>query len=197
MVKREPEQARERGGEPVVGEARDREGARGGTGESRLAGWLRELGVMLILFMVISQGISVWRSPALESDLLPDAEVQLIDGARYQLKPREGRPTLLYLWGTWCGVCGMQSPVIEGLGEDVEVLSIAFNSGSDAELEAWMAEQGYGFKVLNDRRGLWRARLKPKAYPTLLLFDSAGRIRFSEVGYTSSLGLAARLWWIR
>ncbi|MBM4292295.1 MAG: redoxin domain-containing protein, partial [Deltaproteobacteria bacterium] len=107
-----------------------------------------------------------------------------------------GGPVLVYFWGSWCGACALQSPVVEGLWQEgVKVVSVAVGSGGDEEVRAFMGERGYSFPTLNDVGGGAQRAWGVSAFPTLFVYGADGRLRFSEVGYTSSLGLRARLAW--
>jgi thioredoxin-related protein len=49
------------------------------------------------------------------------------------------------------------------------------------------------FKVLNDYDGSWAKRFNVTVFPTTFIYDSSGELRFSEVGYTTTAGLLARM----
>ena len=59
-----------------------------------------------------------------------------------------------------------------------------------------MQEKGLSFKVLNDKDGEWGRVFKIEVFPTTFIYDAKGELRFTEVGYTSTAGLLARLEWI-
>jgi len=158
--------------------------------------WARELLLFALIAVVISNVMSALRSPTLESDRLPSFELDLVAGGKLSSHRLKGAPVLIYFWGTWCPVCSAQSPAVEGVVEDVQVLSIAVNSGDEQTLQSYMRAQGYGFPVYNDVNRAWSERFQVRAFPTLFLYDAEGRLRFTEVGYTSSVGLRARLMWM-
>ena len=60
-----------------------------------------------------------------------------------------------------------------------------------------MQENELYFNVLNDKEGTWAAAFKIKAYPTTFIYDTKGELRFTEVGYTTTAGLLARLKWVK
>lgn len=162
----------------------------------KLKGWGRELLMFALTALLLSNVMSALRSPTLESDALPTFELDLVGGGQLSSSALKGRPVLLYFWGTWCGVCSAQSPAIESLRDDIQVLSIAVNSGDDHSLRRYMEAQGYHFPVHHDTRRAWSARFKVSAFPTLFIYDGEGELRFTEVGYTSWLALKVRLLWL-
>ncbi len=60
-------------------------------------------------------------------------------------------------------------------------------------IDAIEKEHNLNFKVINDVEGVWAKRFKVEAYPTTFIYDSKGELRFTEVGYTTTAGLLARL----
>ena len=82
-------------------------------------------------------------------------------------------------------------PQVEGLAP----LTIAVKSGSDYELHKYLNEHGYTFAVVNDKDASLSRNFKIAGYPTTFIYDKNAKLRFSEVGYTSTLGLYLRLLW--
>jgi len=154
----------------------------------------KEVIIALVLLFLISNIISYIRQPELGTTQLPNIEAELIDGSVY--KVQKGKPVILHFWATSCPVCKMEAPNIESVSKKYEVLSIAVNSGSDENITIYMQEHGLDFPVLNDKEGRWAEVLKIEAYPTTFIYDAKGKLRFTEVGYTTTAGLLARMEWI-
>jgi len=155
---------------------------------------IKEITIALVLIFIVSNIISYIRQPELGSTQLPKIEVELIDGTVF--KHAEGKPLVLHFWATSCPACKLEAPNIETVSEKYEVLSIALNSGSDAQVNAYMKENELSFKVLNDKDGEWGRAFKIGVYPTTFIYDAKGELRFTEVGYTTTAGLLARLEWV-
>ncbi|MBD3790925.1 MAG: protein disulfide oxidoreductase [Campylobacterales bacterium] len=154
---------------------------------------LKEILVFAVMLFLISNILSYLRSPELTSSRLPTIEAMLVDGTVFSSREREGKPLVVHFWATWCPVCRAEASNIEAISEEYEVLTIAVNSGSDDTLRSYLSENGYRFRVLNDRAGEWAGRFHVEVFPTTLIFDSKGELRFTEVGYTTTLGLKGRL----
>jgi thiol-disulfide isomerase/thioredoxin len=152
---------------------------------------LKELLMGVVLIFIFSNIISYLRQPELSSTRLPERTVTLLDGSAYTLKP--GKPVVIHFWATWCRVCKMEVANIESLSKAYDVLTIAVNSGDDKEVSAYMQTHGLHFRVLNDTNGSWAKQFKVEAFPTTFIYDSSGELRFSEVGYTTTAGLLARM----
>jgi thiol-disulfide isomerase/thioredoxin len=154
----------------------------------------KEVIIALVLLFVISNIISYIRQPELGKTQLPKIEAHLIDGITYQMQ--EGKPIILHFWATSCPACKLEAPNIEAVSKKYEVLSITVNSGSDKDIIDFMKEHELSFNVLNDKEGRWAEMFRVEAYPTTFIYDAKGKLRFTEVGYTTTAGLLARLEWI-
>jgi len=152
---------------------------------------VKELILGGIVLFIFSNIISYMRQPTLDSNTLPALNVRLLDGSVYESK--KNKPLVVHLWATWCPTCKLEASNIEHISKAYEVLSIAVNSGSDEEIKKYMHEKKLTFNVLNDRHGTWAKRFKVEAYPTTFIYDAKGVLRFTEVGYTTTAGMLARL----
>ena len=151
----------------------------------------KEILIAGVLLWLVSSLISYLRTPTLKSNQLPLQTVTLLDGNSYTL--RKGKPIIIHFWATWCRTCALESSNIETVSKHYDVLSIAVNSGSDAQIQAYMNEKSLSFKVINDKEGRWAKQFNIEAFPTTFIYNSQGEHRFSEVGYTTTAGLLARL----
>ncbi len=158
---------------------------------SRLRSILKEILIYGLVLIVIANVISYLRSPDVE--VRPDFTGRLIDGSTTTLAEYAGKPLILHFWATWCPTCRLEAPAIESLSKDAQVVTVAVESGDDGEIGAFMNENGYTFPVLNDPDGSIRRHFKVKAFPTTFILDKNGEIVFSEVGYTSNIGLRIRI----
>ncbi len=151
----------------------------------------KEVVIGVLILFVASNVISYLRKPDLSSDMLPVIEVKLLDGSSFTAP--KGKPLVIHFWGTWCPVCKVESSNIQALSEKYDVLTIAVNSGSDDAIKAYMRERQLDFRVFNDREGKWAKQFDIEVFPTTFIYDAKGSLRFSEVGYTTTAGLLARM----
>ena len=79
------------------------------------------------------------------------------------------------------------------LAEGQRVITIASQSGAPADVQRYVASHELGFDVINDPRGQLAHRWGVHAFPSTFVVDADGQIRSVEVGYTTYLGLRARL----
>ena len=152
---------------------------------------LKELTIGLIAIFILSNIMSYIRKPELNSTQLPQVEVTLLDSTSYTLQ--KGKPVVIHFWATWCKVCKLEVDNIERLSKEYEVLTIAVSSGENAKIKAYFKERGLTFKVVNDVDGTWAKQFKVEVFPTTFIYDGTGELKFTEVGYTTTAGLLARM----
>ena len=106
------------------------------------------------------------------------------------------QPTVVHFWATWCGICGAMDDNIDALGHSYNVVSVALTSGDGAAVNQHLAERDLTFPVLMDENGLHAARWGVRGVPTTFLVSSSGQVEQVTVGYSTRLGLYARLWYL-
>ncbi len=157
----------------------------------KIKAFFKELIITLLLFALISFGVNYLRAPDLS--LQPRSmHLELIDGQEIDLFS-DTKPTVIHFWGKWCPVCRLEAPNIEAIKDQVHLVTIAVKSGSDAEIQAFMQEHGYDFPVYNDTKGSLAERFDISVYPSTFIYDRNGTLRFTEVGYSTTFGLKARI----
>ena len=156
---------------------------------------IKDLLGTLVLLIIFSNVVSYLRRPPLQSTL-PPLQFSLLDQSDFQSKNLKKQPIVIYFWATWCSVCSFQSPVIDSISEEAQVLSIAVKSGTNQQLKTYLNQNQYSFPTLNDSKGRWSTHFKISKFPTILIYNSQRELAFSDVGYTSSWGLKIRLFLI-
>jgi peroxiredoxin len=87
----------------------------------------------------------------------------------------------------------MEAPNIQHVSEKYEVLSIAVQSGSIENIKAKMKKEGVNYRVLEDPKGVLSRQFKVSAFPTDFIYGSDGKLYSTDVGYTTTAGLLARM----
>jgi thiol-disulfide isomerase/thioredoxin len=106
---------------------------------------------------------------------------------------------LLEFWGTWCGPCLKFNPQIKEFydinDKKLSILGIALDTSNEKVLKyvknnsiKWQQ----AFMKLNSRN-IFIKQLNITAYPTVVLLDKRGEIKFVGAGDKSSLELIARI----
>ena len=103
--------------------------------------------------------------------------------------------TLVAFWATWCPVCSVEEGNIVSLAKDHRVISVAMQSGDAATVTKHLQERGIALPALVDADGRHASNWRVRGVPTHFVVDGAGNIRFRVVGYATTWGLKARMWW--
>ena len=163
--------------------------------QTRRRKWLG-LGRDLAIGATLIVCIQWWRALGVAAEGLPDTTLTLLDGASVALAGPRERPMLVQLEASWCGVCRLEDASLRAIAEDHDVLVIASRSGDEAAVRRFAEEHELArLRIAVDRDGRLAAQLGVSAFPTTLFVGRDGRVSDAEVGYTSELGMRARLAW--
>jgi thiol-disulfide isomerase/thioredoxin len=151
--------------------------------------WLRDILVLLLVFAAVQW----WQARNLAAGPAPALAGLLSDGREYHLSPADG-PVLVHFWASWCPVCRLEQNSIDSIASDREVITIATNSGSADEINAYLDEHGLGMRVLMDETGEIARHWGATGVPASFIVDRDGRIAYAGMGYATEIGLRVRLW---
>ncbi len=152
--------------------------------KEKIKHYLKEILIFIIVMTIFANILSIYKSGDLNKQPL---------NINYDFK--KNQPVLIHFWATWCPTCKVEASNIQALSKNYEVLTVAVRSGSNKEINNYMKENGYDFRFINDYDGFFAQSFNISAYPTTFIYDRNKDVAFSEVGYTSMLGLYLRMWW--
>ena len=153
--------------------------------------WLIEITLILIVIFVAR----LWMQRDIVSGIAPDIKATTLNGQFFELYKNKQRPVLVHFWATWCPVCKLEQSNINNIAKDKFVITIAMQSGHDAELKKFMNEENLTFHVINDETGALSRLYNIKGVPVSFIINKDNKIEFVEVGYSTEIGLRLRLWW--
>ena len=154
--------------------------------------WARRA-LTAVLLLVLFLGLRAWQQRTLVHGPAPSLSASAL-GGDYLVLGIGTKPTLVYFWASWCGVCRLKEGSMESIARDHKVISVALTSGDDADVRRYLASRGLKLPVINDPDGKISNQWGVRATPTSFIIDTRNRIRFREVGYTTEWGLRFRLW---
>jgi thiol-disulfide isomerase/thioredoxin len=149
----------------------------------------------VLVFLALFLGIRAYMQRDLASGEAPLLLGATVEGSALSLESYRGEPVLLHFWASWCRICRLEQDAIEAIARDWPVLTVAMQSGDGLEVERYLEEHGLSFTTIVDEHGALAQRFGVRGVPTSFVIDPAGRIVFSETGFTTGWGLRARLWW--
>jgi thiol-disulfide isomerase/thioredoxin len=160
----------------------------------------KRLAIELAVFVAIFVAVRAWQRRGVIEGAAPRLEAVDVVGERVALASgTESGPTLVHFWATWCGVCEAMDGNVAAVAEDTNVITVAVRSGDARAIVASLDEEGLvtnerpAFRVIADPNGAIASAWGVSAFPTSFVIDEEGAIRSVEVGYTTELGLRARL----
>ena len=162
--------------------------------------WLLEGSLILAVIF----GAQWWQTRGLPEGIAPPLEGVRTDGSAARVPGgtqsagaggTASAPTLVAFWATWCPVCTAEEDNIVAVAREHRVVSVAMQSGDAAPVAKHLRERGLDLPALVDTDGRHAANWRVRGVPTHFVVDGAGNIRFRVVGYATTWGLKARLWW--
>ncbi len=152
----------------------------------------KEIIIFIVLIFVISSIINYFRAPKIDNSYLNYLSGKTITGEDVE-KFKSKMPLIIHFWGIWCPICKQEASTIDDVAKKYNLLSVAVDSGDDKKLLSWMRKKGLSYPVLNDKSGNLAKKFKITVFPTTIIFDKSGKIKFIETGYTTKLGLISRI----
>jgi len=168
------------------------------------ARWKGHLGTLALMVALVA-GVQAWQTRHVPGGDAPDLPLQLLmpDGSTQattlaQWRARfPGQPVALHVWAEWCPICRAEEHSVTRLTHDWPVLTVAMRSGPPAAVARVMRQRQLAWPTAVDARGELAQALGFAAVPAFVVVDADGRLRAPSVGYTTELGMRARLWWVR
>lgn len=151
--------------------------------------------IELTLILIVVSAVRFWVQRDTISGTAPNISSVMLNEQYFELYQNKKRPILIHFWATWCPVCSLEQSNIENISKDHEVITIAMKSGDTDEVYRFMEKEKLSFSVINDESGLLSEAYKIKGVPVSFIINKDNKIKFTEVGYTTELGLRLRLWW--
>ena len=161
--------------------------------KEKLKYYIKEIAIFIVTITIFANLISLYKGSDLNKESLTNTTFTLIDNTSYKIS--KNKPILIHFWATWCPTCSLESSNIQKISKDYELITIAVKSDS-IEIKKYMQDNNLNFKVVNDVDGTLARKFKISAYPTTFIYNKNKELVFSEVGYTSTIGLWLRMFWV-
>jgi peroxiredoxin len=147
------------------------------------------------LLLAVLLGVRSFTLRGVASGAAPPLAGRDLQGRLVSLDDFRGEPVVVHFWATWCEVCTVERGSIAALARSGRVVTVATDSGDAAVVRAKMEQAGVSFPVVIDASGAIAGAWGVTRFPTTFFLDRAQRVSTVESGYTTSLGLRARLLW--
>ena len=120
----------------------------------------------------------------------PEFSITTADGEYISLDELRGKVVLLDFWGTWCGPCVASVPSLRSLYKrfEKERTFVMIAISSDTEAEKWrsfIAKNQMVWPQTLDRNRKVSTAFEVRGWPTYVLIDHEGIVRFRSLGFGS------------
>jgi len=125
--------------------------------------------------------------------MLPDGEVagETIDGDRVSLSDLEGRLVVMPVWGSWCGPCRAEAPMLADAARDLQDHGVSFlgidsRDDNTAKAKAFVDRFDIPYPSIYDPDGntllAFHGTLPPMTIPSFVFIDADGQIAGRVLG---------------
>ncbi|CED59433.1 Hypothetical thioredoxin [Moritella viscosa] len=159
--------------------------------KQRLLGWTKQLVIFILLALIITAAVDVWRGKDFPKHNIPVLAGMTLAGEPIDLAElSKDQAVVVYFWATWCSVCRFVSPAVDTLSEYYPVVTVALSSGEALKVKKYLQHHEYDFDVVNDENYDLGSDWKVKVTPTILIVKD-GEVKWFTSGVTSLPGI----WW--
>lgn len=123
----------------------------------------------------------------------PRFQATLLDGTPVSDSALRGRVVLVNFWATWCAPCRVEMPLLQAMSvrhknAGLVVLGLSVDRESPETVAQWLRERGITYPVAIVGRDAEAAFGGVQGYPTSVLLDRTGQVRYKVLG---PLGMAS------
>lgn len=155
-------------------------------------------GVEAIALAILVMALGAFQTRKhLRGTIAPDFELTDLSGKRVSLHDYRHKKVLLHFFATWCGVCRLELPSVEGLHKNLEpdevLLAVVEDSADVEAVRRYAQKHELSYPILLGAPEILRA-YRVQAFPTNYFLNGDGTIDSSSVGLSTRVGMALRLW---
>jgi thiol-disulfide isomerase/thioredoxin len=162
--------------------------------------WMRKRGSLTGLEPSVSAARAASRKAvALDSrraeGTAPDWTLPDLDGKTAKLADFKGKVLVIDFWGTWCGPCRQELPLVQKIYERYRerVAFVGINwerdTGPDMNnrVRSYMTSTGLTFPCVLDADRAAQIAYEVEGFPSLFVIDRSGKIRYKNVGVSDGV----------
>jgi thiol-disulfide isomerase/thioredoxin len=117
----------------------------------------------------------------------PDFSITTLEGRTITSNSLAGKVVLLDFWATWCPPCRASVPMVAAIekkysGRPVEIIGVSSDSNKQ-KWKAFVAGHHMDWAEFLDLSGQMQSLFRVNAFPTYIVIDREGIIRFRTEGY--------------
>ena len=121
----------------------------------------------------------------------PGFRVRLLEGGTFVYPKQKPDILVLNFWATWCGPCVREIPALNALVKKFRdrgnIVFLAITAETAPTVRRFLKKQEFLYQIAVEGRTAINT-YKAFAYPTHVVIDYAGRIRYRQMGATENIG---------
>jgi hypothetical protein len=138
------------------------------------------------------------KTPWPNSHKTPPLVFRDVTGQVFDVPQMRGTKIILNVWATWCAPCKEELPnlqVFSDLQDPDKVVVLTLNvKEPPSRAQTFMRSQQIKLPLISDPQGEWAHKLGIKVYPSTLLIDSQGQIKWRIVGEVDWTAVEPQTW---
>ena len=126
---------------------------------------------------------------------VPDIQLQLRDGGRFNLADYRGKVVVISFWASWCSPCRQELPALSLLAKErKDIVFVTINvDRSQADAEKFLANVQMDLPVAFDPESLSMGQFLVMSMPTMFVIDRKGNVHYRKIGYSQEKGFTELL----
>ncbi|MER3473114.1 MAG: hypothetical protein C4335_03585 [Armatimonadota bacterium] len=151
---------------------------------------MRRALIYIVIVLITGLVIYAFQPPKRlgEGSTAPNVTLNLLNGETKTLHDYKGKVVVIDFWATWCAPCRFTMPKMiqfynRHRNENVELIGLAVDVTSPAEIEAFVKEMGVNYPIAVDSDASAKQAFQIKSLPTLFVIDKEGTILLRMEGY--------------
>jgi len=144
-------------------------------------------------------GYARWRGADDRSQAAKEFTATTTDGRAFDLASYRGKPTVINIFGSWCGPCNEEAPALAAFARahpDVGFVGVAVNDTA-AAAAAFGRKYGLPYPIVLDTKGSISDLFKADVVPITVFLDKDGVQKALIRGSTDQAGFEADLQKVR
>ena len=150
--------------------------------------------VNILIFVTVVYAVHLYQTRNSPTGVAPEIKGYMLNGEKFEGLDKLKKPVLVHFWATWCKVCKLEHDNISSIASDYTVVGIASQSGSLSDVKAYVKDHEISYPVMLDANGYNARQWNIIGFPTSFIIAEDNKITFTEVGFTSEIGVRIRLW---
>lgn len=155
--------------------------------------WSKEILLSLVFLFFASIIINIIKQPDIPNNSLQFLETNIVGKQNTIFKVPKDKAFVVVFWGSWCPICKQDLGNFSKVANEYDVIGVGVKSGSDNEITNFLKVNDIVLQTINDDNGEIAQKFNISTYPTTLIYDKDGNLKFTEVGYITTAGIVARL----